>query len=222
MFEHDLKDRIELEQVTGEHGRYYTLPTGESFDSVTTILSKYYKKDFSGWKKRVGNKRATEILTQAGIRGTAIHDLCEKYILNDHDYAKGAMAVNKEQFLSSLKPTLDEHVTKVYGVEFPLYSIKMKTAGTVDLLCDWNGVPSVVDYKTSKKIKKEEWIENYFVQASVYALMATQHLELPFHQIIILMMVDNDKPIVYKKLIVYKKSVLDYVETVEEIFMGGG
>jgi len=212
MFEHDLRNRIELEMVTEEHGRYYILPTGESFDSVTTVLSKYYKKDFSGWKSKVGNKRATEILTQAGIRGTAIHDLCEKYVLNDPDYAKGAMAVNKSQFLS-LKPTLDTRVTKIYGVEFPLHSIKMRTAGTVDLLCDWNGVPSVVDYKTSKKIKKEEWIENYFVQASVYALMATQHLKIPFRQIIILMMVDNEPPIEYKK------SALDYVKQVNTIFV---
>jgi len=212
MFELDLAPRVELERVDGEHGRYYIAPTGEHLDSVTTVLGKYHKKDLSGWRRRIGNKRANEITTQAGIRGTAIHNLCEKYVLNDPDYAKGAMAVNKSQFLS-LKSTLDEHITKVYGVEFPLHSIKMQTAGTVDLLCEWDGIPTVVDYKTSKKIKKEEWITSYFEQATVYAIMATQQLKMPFQQIIILMCVDNERP----KL--YKKSPLQYVKQVNTIFV---
>ena len=89
----------------------------------------------------------------------------------------------------------------------------MSTAGTVDLLCEWDGVPSVIDYKTSKKIKKEEWITSYFEQATVYAIMATRQLKLPFHQIIILMCVDNERPKPYKK------SALQYVKQVNTIFV---
>ncbi len=199
--------------VFDEKGKHYILPSGDIVDSVTTVLSKYHKTDLSGWRKSVGNKRADEILTQAQRRGTEIHKLCERYISNKPDYASGSVAVNKFQFMSDIKPILDAHVNTVYGVEFPLYSLSLKTAGTVDLICEWDGVPAIVDYKTSTKIKKEEWIQSYFEQATVYAIMATSQLNIPFHKIIVLMMVDHETPIIYEK------SVTDYIKAVKEIFI---
>jgi len=213
MFEHDLGERIDLTAVFDKKGKHYVLPDGSQLDSVTTVLSKYYKKDFSGWHKKIGKKNAEEILTQAGRRGTAIHLLAERYIMNEPDYAEGSMAINKEQFVHSIKPFLDQHVTKVYGVEFPLYSKKLKTAGTVDLICEIDGVPTVLDYKTSLKIKKEEWIQSYFIQATVYCIMASSRFKIPFHQFVILMAVDHEWPQVYKK------SALDFAREVKTIFI---
>ncbi len=214
MFNHQLFDQpAELETIFDSKGKHYVLPSGEIVDSVTTVLSKYYKKDLSGWRRRVGAEKAKQITTQAGIRGTAMHKICEQYVLNDPQYTKGTMSVNLAQF-RTLQPVLDAHITKVYGVEFTLSSKAMNTAGTIDLVCEWDGVPTIVDYKTSLRIKKEEWLQSYFDQSTVYAIMATQCTKISFHQFAVIMIVDHEEPMVYKK------SVFDYVKRVHEIFVG--
>ncbi len=179
---------------------------------MTTILGRYHKKNLDHWHKRVGKERAKQILTQAGARGTEVHEICEQYILNDQDYRKNKGPVNLDTFKPA-KALLDKHVTRVYGVEYPVFSHKLMTAGTIDLLCDWDGVPTVLDYKTSLRKKKEEWITNYFEQSTVYSIMATQKLKIPFHQFVIIMMIDYESPVIYKK------PVFDYVKQVKEIFI---
>ena len=212
MFDHDLHDYVELETEFTPQGKFYILPTGERLPSVTTVLSKHHKVDLGGWRKRIGEKRANEISTRALNRGTAVHELCEKYVMNNPEYFKGAMSVNLSTF-RDVKPVLDHYITKVYGVEFPLYSVGLNTAGTADLLCDWKGSPAVVDYKTSTRVKKEEWIQSYFEQATVYSIMATHLLKIPFLKFVVIMIVDNELPIIYEK------SPLGYVKQVKEIFL---
>lgn len=198
--------RIDIDGI-----RHYQTPVG-TFKSVTTILGeKLDKSGLLAWKKRVGEEEAARVSTQASRRGTAIHNLAEAYLMNDENWKKGAMPVNLDTF-SRIRPILDLNVGSVYGIEIPLYSARLKTAGTCDLLAGYCGINSVVDFKTSKRIKKEEDIEGYFLQAAAYSWCAQELTELKFPQIVIIMPVDDNDSLVFVK------NAEDYYERMFEIF----
>ncbi len=216
MFKHQPFFQFQLERITRADGnRTYKLPSGMVVESVTTILKKH--KDETGlneWKKRVGEKEATRILRQAGNKGSSVHHLIEQHLLNNTSH--GAMPFNLDLF-NTIKPELDEHISSIYGIEHQLYSEYLKTAGTADILCQWDYKPTIVDIKTSIKRKKEEWIENYFIQASCYAMMATEHYDINFDDIVILMVADHEP-----KPLIFHKQVSEYKSLVERIFRGNG
>ena len=198
--------RVEIDSI-----RHYQTPAG-TFKSVTTILGeKLDKSGLLAWKERVGEEEAARVSTQASRRGTAVHNLAEAYLMNEPNWKKGAMPVNLDTF-SRIRPILDLNVGSIYGIEIPLYSARLKTAGTCDLLAGFRGINSVIDFKTSKRVKKEEDIEGYFVQACCYSLMAEELTELKFPQIVIIMSVDNEESLVFIK------DRDQYVDRVLEIF----
>jgi len=117
IFNHNLVDEIPLGEEYIDGKRHYVLPDGKKFRSVTTVLSQ--NKDMTHlleWKKRVGEEEAKKIITQASRRGTAVHSIAEKYVLNKEDYTKGAMPSGLDSF-NSLKQYLDKHVDNIYGIE---------------------------------------------------------------------------------------------------------
>lgn len=171
-------------------------------------MSKDWLKE---WVDRVGEDEARKILKQAGRRGTAVHDMAEKYVMGDPDYAKGAMPVNVVTF-RGLKKLLDEHVTTVYGIELPLYSKALYAAGRTDMIALWDGVLSVCDYKTSRRIKGEDDILAYFIQLTAYAFMASMIYGITIKQIVIMMAVDNEEPRYFVK------NVKDYLEVMVKMF----
>lgn len=208
-----LYQRCELSSYDEDDGRRYILPDGRIVDSVTTILGKsneFPKSWLKKWRNRVGNEVANKIITQAQNRGSAIHAMAEQYLLGNSNYATGNMPVNIEDF-NSIKPYLDQNVREIKGIEIPLYSYELLTAGRADLIATWNNQLSIIDFKTSKKLKKETDILNYFVQASTYAYMATEMYE-PIRQIVILIMVSNELPQVFVR------TVKDYLPLVQRIF----
>jgi genome maintenance exonuclease 1 len=187
MFEHDLLTFPKLTRVDGPNGRFYRTPDGD-FKSVTTILSERLDHSaIDAWKQRVGPEEANRVSQQASRRGTAIHNLAEQYLLNNKDYAKGAMPINVQTF-SFIRSILDNNIGTIYGIEALLYSRLLKAAGTADLLAQYNGINSIIDFKTSKRIKTEDQIESYFIQTAAYSLMAAEHSNYNFPQIVILMM----------------------------------
>lgn len=190
----------ELEQVTTERGRYYLNPeTGEKFESVTTVLKNSDKSNFlEEWKKRVGEEVAEGISFQARNKGSRLHHVMEKYLLNEDEHLKGADPILRDSF-RKLKPKIDEAVSDVYGIELPLYSRKLNAAGTTDLFCKWKGEYSIVDYKTSKKPKKPEWIRNYFVQATSYAFMVREIFGITVPKVVIIMVVDFNQPLIFER-----------------------
>ena len=197
MLQHSLLPKHHIERIDRPEGRQYKLPSGLLVPSVTNVIGSYFKKDLSGWIARVGEAKAEAIKNQAAVKGTALHKITERYVLNDPAYKQGSMPFILELF-AGIKPHIDEHVDMIYGVEHPLWSNKLMTAGTTDLLCRWDGRPSVVDIKGSINIKKEEWIENYFVQAATYGIMArSMYEDIDFLDIVIIMAVDHEKPIIY-------------------------
>lgn len=206
-----LAPRYDLERVSKDDGRWYVLPNGKHVRSVTTILDKLNKKDLDRWRERVGIEEATQVSTQAKTRGTAVHELCEKYLLNEENIQKGAMPFNYMTFLN-IKKILDKNVKKIYGIEYRLFSEELNCAGTTDLICCWNNSNTVVDFKTSKYQKKEENIRGYFLQSSCYALMAEALYGIKIPNITIIIAVDHEEPVIFEK------SKDEFLDDVYEIF----
>jgi len=148
-------------------------------------------KAISEWRQRVGEKKATEITKIASSRGTSIHKLCEHYILGTMDEVK-VMPSNKEMF-DAMSNHLAETVGEVKCVEGFLYSDFLRSAGQVDMIAEYNGVLSVVDFKTSKKKKNEDWIQNYFVQEAAYSFMFEERTKIQIPQLVTIIGVDGEK-----------------------------
>lgn len=211
-FVHEFLPRFEIERITKEDGRWYILPSGKHVRSVTSILDQLKRKSLDRWRERVGIEEANKISTQAKIRGTSVHELCEKYLLNVDDYAEDSMPFNYMSFLG-IKPVLDKNVKKVFGIEYRVFSEELNAAGTTDLICCWNNSTSIVDFKTSKYIKKEENIRHYFLQSSCYALMAEALYDIRIPKIVIVMAVDHEQ-----QPLVFEKSKDEYLDEVYDIF----
>ena len=198
MFNH-VKHGLTLPEMhcdTTPTGRFYYPPTGEKYPSVTTVLSIMEKDGLEEWKKRVGEEEAARIVTQAGIRGTEFHLIAEEYIDNKPDYAADKMPVNMFTF-HQIKPLLDKHLDNIWFQEAPLYSHFIRVAGRVDLVAEWNGKLSIIDFKTSRKPKKREWITNYFMQESFYAVAFEERIGKPIKQLVTIVAVDGDDPQVF-------------------------
>ena len=177
-------------------GRRYQTPDGDSYPSITTVLSIRNKAGIEAWKKRVGAEEAAKVSYRAASRGTAVHEMAERYVNNDPNYKAGAMPNIIADF-NNIKDLLDKHMGVVYGQELPLYSDHLKLAGRVDCVAEWDGKLSIIDYKTSRKAKKEEWITNYFIQETFYAIAWEERTKMPITQLVTVIAVDNDEPQIF-------------------------
>jgi genome maintenance exonuclease 1 len=212
IFKHNLVPEVDIETTTIDGKRYYVLPNGEKFRSVTTVLDGALDKTaLMEWKKRVGEAEAQKITTQAARRGTAVHSIAERYVLNEENHLRGAMPSGIDAF-KGIQKLLDKHVDNILGIELPLYSTVLKTAGRCDLIAEFDGVPSVIDFKTSRRLKEESWIESYFLQTTCYSMMFEWIYKIRIPQIAILIAVDHEEP----QLFVKDRG--DYVDRVIEIF----
>jgi genome maintenance exonuclease 1 len=190
------KDLQDLKSETFPDGkRYYTLPDGTKLPSVTTVIGAQKKHIFQAWRNRVGEEVANEISKKATTRGTKIHKMCEDYLNNEKlDYIPDA---NWEMFLT-LKPHLNR-INNVHYQEQALWSKQLGMAGRVDCIAEFDGTLSVIDFKTSKKIKSNEDIEDYFWQTTAYALMYEELIGAPINDIVIIMAVDDNSPLIFKQ-----------------------
>ena len=182
-------ESLPTENIDGK--RYYITPTGEKYPSVTSVTGLLNRDGIKKWRKRVGEKTANKISTQAARHGTSAHQLFEDYIRNDNfeEKFKGAMPTTQQAFIS-LEKELNQ-IGVVHGLESPLYSHNLQLAGRVDCIAEWDGKLSVIDFKTSAKPKKEEWIQNYFIQETAYAKMFEELTGKTIHAIITMIAVSN-------------------------------
>ena len=186
----------DLVAETTDTGRTYKCPDGSSFNSVTTVLKVLSEDAIQAWRRRVGEDVANKIGVRAANRGTAVHSIIERYLDNDVEYDKDVMPDVLSTF-KDVQPILDKHITEILGLEAPLYSKHLKLAGRVDCVGVFDNKLSIIDFKTSRKIKKKEWIHNYFAQASAYAIMFEERTGIPVPQLVIIIAVDNEEPQVF-------------------------
>ena len=197
MFKHvNMEALPELDCETLPTGRTYITPEGNKYPSITTVLSLLSKDGILAWRKRVGEEVANKISTQAATRGTAVHQLAEDYLNNKEDWSKGAMPANLFSF-NQIKPILDKRVTNIWAQEVPLYSDKFMIAGRVDCIAEFDGELTIIDFKTSRKPKKEEWVQNYFIQASFYAAAFYERTGISIKKFAIVITVDGSEPQVF-------------------------
>jgi hypothetical protein len=186
-----------IDEIVEGVGRIYTTPEGNRYPSVTTVIGAASdQKWLEEWKARVGEEQVRKISLQASRRGTAVHELAEQYLKNNPRYTQGHMPANIATF-GQIKPILDKCITKIYGLEVPLYSDNLKVAGRVDCLAEWDGDLAIVDFKTSKREKRREDISGYFTQASAYSYMTFERTGLLPKKIVIVMMVDDGNPLIF-------------------------
>ena len=172
----------EIKVIDGK--RFYVTPDGNSYPSITTILSQQENLGIEAWKAKVGEKEAKRISKESMRIGTAVHQMAEFYLSNyiiklkDED-KKIVDTFNRLRFLLG-------NINNIVGVEIPLFSDLLRVAGTTDCIAEYNGQLSIIDFKTSRKPKKEEWIDDYYMQTFAYKLMFEEMTGIEIQQIVIL------------------------------------
>jgi len=158
-----------------EHGsRIYDF-NGMRMPSVTTILSKTKDQSFlTAWKNKVGHENAERIKNHSASRGTAMHKFLEKHV--DGIGYDDLTTLGREAKAMAQKIIEDglSKVSEYYGSEVMLYYPDLY-AGSTDLVCMHNGMETIVDFKQSNRPKREEWVEDYYLQIAAYA-MAHDHM----------------------------------------------
>ena len=167
--------------------RFYVTPDGNKYPSITTVLGGRAKEGIMAWRKRVGEDVANNIMRTAAKRGTAVHELCENYLNNEE---LGNQEVLPLAMFTLLKPELD-NINNIVMQEGGLYSDKWGIAGRVDCIAEYDGKLTVIDFKTSTKEKKEEWIENYFIQCTAYCEMFEERYGRAIDQIAVLIVCED-------------------------------
>jgi hypothetical protein len=167
--------------------REYQLPSGVWVPSMTTVLSETKpeadKKGLEDWKKREGEDRADHIIKMAAANGEEFHQLCEDY-LNGIDITTWPTPLAKSSFIQ-VRKRLDNVIPLMQ--EVPLYSERLKIAGRVDCIGLWKGEIAIIDFKTSRKMKKMEWIKDYFLQGTGYSLMFADMTGFLIPKVVIIM-----------------------------------
>jgi len=151
--------------------RLYENPYGEPVPSVTTILDKTKPKEkreaLANWKKRVGEKQAQEIVTEAANVGTQMHNMLEAWVKNE-EYI-GESTIQSRMMADTVKQNVEPYLDEVWGSEVNLCYPGLY-AGTTDLVGVYKGKPTIMDFKQTNKPKKREWIEDYFMQGAAYGM----------------------------------------------------
>ena len=191
MYNHKTINLPEITATTTDGVRLYETPEGNKYPSITTVLSVRNKKGLHDWRKRVGDDVANYVARKAANRGTAVHHMCEDYLNNDFDEEK-----HKKKFLpyvlfKQLRDSVLQKTNNIYSQECGLYSDKYKVAGRVDCIAEYDGVLSIIDFKTSSKERSDEWNESYYIQASAYAEMFEERTGIAINQICILVVTED-------------------------------
>ena len=195
----DFDDSFECPTIQIIDGkRFYVTLDGNAYPSITTILSLQDKPGLKKWREDVGEKEAKRISQESMRIGTAVHQMCEIYLNN--------LVVKLDKSEKVIRDTFNRmrfllgNIDNIVGTEITLYSDLLRVAGTTDCIAEYNGVPSVIDFKTSRKPKKEEWIDDYYMQTFAYKLMFEEMTGVEIKQVVILIAcVDQFDVQVFKK-----------------------
>ena len=191
MYNHKTINLPEIKATTTDGVRLYETPDGNFYPSITTVLSTRNKEGLFKWRERVGEDVANYVARKAATRGTHVHHMCEDYLNNDFDEEK-----HKKKFLpyvlfNQLRESSLQKIDNIYAQECGLYSDKYKVAGRVDCIAEYDGVLSIIDFKTSTKERNDAWNESYYIQASAYAEMFEERTGIAINQVVILVITED-------------------------------
>ena len=207
-----IKNLPELIAETTNSGRFYVTPNGVKLNSVTTVLGAKAKEAIAAWRKKVGEEEANRIMKHASERGTAMHELCEKYLLNERITWNSTNNLLAFDMFKTIKPHLNK-IGLIHCLETALYSERLGLAGRTDCIGYYDKTLSVIDFKTATKPKREEHILSYFCQCTSYGIMVKEQLNIRPTQAVIIMAVENAPPEIFiRPLVNYVKPLMEYIE----------
>lgn len=189
--------------------RWYTLPSGVKYPSVTTVLGQKEKPQLTNWRNMLGPKKADKETKRCAERGTAVHKMAENF-LNNIDNPTNGHSIDHQRLFRQLTMRLNK-VNNIHAQELPLYSETLKVAGRVDCIAEYKGQLSVIDFKTSNNNKDIDIIEDYFLQCTAYALMYEELYGIFIENVVVLIAVE--KGIMSLE---FTKKIYDYIEPLVE------
>ena len=189
--------RVE-QSATGK--RFYVTPEDNKYVSITTMLGAKEKPWLNDWKNMLGADKAAKETKRCADRGTAIHEMAEKYLDNEVGFTKPYAAEYVRGF-NQLKMRLNR-IDNIRLQEAALYSDALKLAGRVDCIGEYDGVLSIIDFKTSNNNKDKDMVFDYFLQCTAYAIMWHERTGEAIEDICVLMTVERGMaPLMFKEKI---------------------
>ena len=197
MFSTNLVDYEEIVSHTSKDGyRKYQVGDKE-YTSVTMMLgvtkSIESEEALSAWRERLGEEAANKEMTRCSDRGTEVHLALENYVGNKCSFKEAIKNLSfwHQLGMKSVKKLIDK-ISNVRAQEIPLFSHIFQVAGRVDCVADYDGIPSIIDYKTSTKPKNREWIGDYFLQTAIYSYMLEEMFGLKHEQLVIIIEIEGE------------------------------
>ena len=217
----NLYDYPELERVELESGRHYLDSNGNPVPSVTTVLSSTSNasEGIDRWRQRVGDLEADRIIKQSTDIGTAVHEALESYLKKEQwdEFDISIQDQNTSRLITKkfISDGLNS-INEIWGLEVGLI-LDGLYAGTADCIGIFKGKPTIIDFKTAKKIKRKDWIEDYFLQGAAYANAHNVMYETKIESIAILMV---DRDLLFKEFLVQNKEFASYTDKWKQRIIG--
>ena len=216
-FKHlNLHNFPDLKAKTTAQGRRYFVE-GNAYPSVTTVIGEMKKKSILEWRRKVGEEEANAISKRATTRGNKCHKLAEDYLSNKplDRYKDDVLSLG---MFHQIRPYIDK-INNIHALEESLYSHTLKLAGRVDCIAEYDNELAIIDFKTSTKYKREEWIQDYFSQETAYAIMFQELTGLKVKQLVTIIAVETGTPQVFvkKDILTYVPKLKEYIDYYKEI-----
>ena len=212
-------DPIEMVAEMVEGKRMHRTPEGYKFPSVTTVISNNAAKkaNIARWRKRVGEEKANAKTTRATGRGTKYHSIAEDYFNNNLDLKKYNKYPLPVLMFHHSRDTLDR-INNIYLQEAALYSKHLELAGRVDCIAEFDGVLSIIDFKTAQEPKREQYLYDYFVQETAYACMLQEIYGLTVKQLVTIVACENGETqvVVHPPKKEYLNRLMSYIDEYQQ------
>ena len=197
-----------LKAKTTAQGRRYFVE-GNAYPSVTTVIGEMKKKSILEWRRKVGEEEANSISKRATTRGNKCHKLAEDYLSNKplDRYRDDVLSLG---MFHQIRPYIDK-INNIHALEESLYSHTLKLAGRVDCIAEYDNELAIIDFKTSTKFKREEWIQDYFSQETAYAIMFQELTGLKVKQLVTIIATEQGTPQIF-----VKNNILEFVPKLKE------
>ena len=205
-----------LKAKTTEQGRRYFVE-GNAYPSVTTVIGEKKKDTILQWRRRVGEEEANAISKRASTRGNKCHKLAEDYLSNKSldRYRDDVLLLG---MFHQIRPYIDK-INNIHALEESLYSHTLKLAGRVDCIAEYDNELAIIDFKTSTKYKREEWIQDYFSQETAYAIMFQELTGLKVKQLVTIIATEQGTPQIFVKdnILEFVPKLKEYIDYYKEI-----